>query len=277
MSMSNNILKGKKGIIFGALNTESIAWQVAQKCHDEGATFVLTNTAASIRMGELAKLADYTNSLIIPADASNVEDLEKLVKESIEHLGGKVDFVLHSVGMSRNIRKQLPYQDISYNFLSETLDVSAISLHKLVRALIDTDALNEHASILAMTYIAAQRTFPGYSDMAQAKALIESIARSFGSYLAKHKKARINVISQSPTLTSAGSGIKNFVDFHAFGELMSPLGNATAEECADYCATLFSDYTRKVTMQTLYHDGGFSSVGLSEKMAALLPQDSSSI
>ncbi len=268
--MANNILEGKRGIIFGALNNESIAWQVAKKCHEEGATIVLTNKAASIRMGELDQLAAQTNSKIIPADATVIEDLEKMIIESIEYLGGKIDFVLHSVGMSRNIRKTIPYEDLSYTFLTETLDVSAISLHKTVKALISTDALNEHSSILALTYIAAQRTFPGYTDMAQAKALLESITRSFGSYLGKHKKARINTISQSPTLTSAGSGIKNFIDFHSFGELMSPLGNATSEECANYCAMMFSDYTRKVTMQNLFHDGGFSSVGLSEEIASLL-------
>ncbi len=269
--MANNILTGKKGLIFGALNEESIAWQIAKKCHEEGATFVLTNKPSSIRLGKLSELAELTNSKMIPAEITETDDLKRLITETLNHLGGRIDFALHSVGMSRNIRKNTPYDSISYEYLTETLDVSAISLHKLVQTLISLDALNEYASIIAMTYIASQRTFHGYTDMAEAKALLESITRNFGVYLGEYKKVRINAISQSPTLSAAGAGISNFSDFYTYAELMSPLGNATAAECADFCAMMFSDYTRKVTMQTLYHDGGFSSVGLGKHIAKLLP------
>jgi enoyl-[acyl-carrier protein] reductase I len=276
--MSNNILIGKKGLIFGALNEESIAWQIATKCHEEGATFVLTNKPSSIRLGKLNELAETTNSKIIPAEITDTEDLKRLITETLNHLDGKIDFVLHSVGMSRNIRKNTPYDILSYEHLTETLDISAISLHKLVQMLISLDALNENASIIAMTYVASQRTFHGYTDMSDAKALLESITRNFGVHLGEYKKVRINAISQSPTPSAAGSGINNFSDFYDYAELMSPLGNATAAECAEFCAMMFSDYTRKVTMQTLYHDGGFSSVGLSERIAKLLPhQDKTSI
>jgi enoyl-[acyl-carrier protein] reductase I len=270
--MANNILQGKKGIIFGALNEESIAWHIAQKCHEEGATFVLTNKPASIRLGNLDKLAAITGSKIIPAEIVELDDLEKLITGSMEHLGGKIDFVLHSVGMSKNIRKNTSYDNISYDYLTETLDVSAISLHKVVHTLVSMNALNEYASIIAMTYIASQRTFHGYTDMSEAKALLESITRNFGVYLGKNIKARINAISQSPTPSAAGAGINNFSDFYTFAQLISPLGNASAADCGDFCAMMFSDYTRKITMQTLYHDGGFSSVGLSEQIAALLPK-----
>jgi enoyl-[acyl-carrier protein] reductase I len=269
--MAHGLLKGKKGIIFGALNEESIAWQVAKKCSEEGAEYTLTNKAAALRLGDLNTLSEQTGSLIIPADVTDLNDLSNLVTQSVKHLGGKLDFVLHSVGMSKNIRKNTPYQDLSYSGMTETLDISALSFHKLVHTLVDLDALNENASIAAMTFIAAQRTFHGYTDMTEAKALLECIARNFGVYLGKHKKCRINTISQSPTPSSAGSGIANFSDFYNYAALMSPLGNASASDCADFCVMMFSDYTRKVTMQTLYHDGGFSSVGLSEGIAALLP------
>ena len=270
--MEHKILSGKRGIIFGALNEESIAWHIAEKCFKAGATFTLTNKPAALRIGNLQNLADRTQSTIIPAEITDMESLDNLVRESVQVLGGPIDFVLHSVGMSRNIRKQVPYQSLSYQHLFETLDVSAVSLHRIIKALLEDEKfLNEHASIVSMSYIASQRTFKGYTDMAEAKALLESITRNFGPFLAKAKKARINAISQSPTLTSAGSGISNFSDFYDFAELTSPLGNASAEECANLCTMMFSDYTRKVTMQTIYHDGGFSSVGLSESIAACLP------
>lgn len=262
----NQLLKGKKGIIFGALDENSIAWKVAQKAHEQGAQFVLTNAPVALRLGEIKKLAEQTNSLVIPADATSVEDLEKLVQQSVEHFGGKLDFVLHSVGMSPNVRKGKTYTDLNYEWFQKTLDISALSLHKTLQTCVKFDALNEWGSVLALTYIAAQKSFPGYGDMADAKATLESIVRSFGYYYGTDKKVRINSISQSPTVTTAGSGIKGFDTFFGFADKMSPLGNAPAEACADYCITLFSDLTKYVTMQNLYHDGGFSNVGVSNLM-----------
>jgi enoyl-[acyl-carrier protein] reductase I len=260
----NNLLAGKRGIIFGALDEKSIAWQVALKAHEQGATFTLTNAPVALRMGEINKLAAQCNTIIIPADATVVEDLENLIDQSIAHLGGKIDFVLHSIGMSPNVRKGKTYTDLNYDWLMKTLDISAISFHKLLQTLHKKDAVNEWGSIVALTYIAAQRAFPGYGDMADAKATLESIVRSFGLYYGNSKKVRINSVSQSPTVTTAGSGIKGFDAFFGFADKMSPLGNAPAEACAHYCITLFSDLTQYVTMQNLYHDGGFSNMGVSE-------------
>lgn len=262
-SMSYNLLKGKKGIIFGALDHKSIAWKVAKMAYDEGAQFTLTNTNASIRFGEINQLAEECDSIVIPADATNIKDLTNLLEKSMEFLGGKVDFILHSIGMSLNVRKKRVYNDLDYNYLSKTLDISAISFHKILQLANKMDAINEWGSVVALSYIAAQRTLFGYNDMADAKSLLESIARSFGYIYGRDKKIRINTISQSPTLTTAGSGIKDLDGLMDFTERMSPLGNATAEECAAYCITLFSDLTRKVTMQNLFHDGGFSSMGMS--------------
>ena len=268
--MSNNLLKDKRGIIFGALDENSIAWKVALKAHEQGAKFVLTNAPVALRMGEIHKLAEQCGTIVIGADATSVEDLEKLVNQSVEHLGGKLDFVLHSIGMSPNIRKGKTYTDLNYEWFQKTLDISALSLHKLLQTCMKLDAVNEWGSILALTYIASQRAFPGYGDMANAKATLESIARSFGYYYGTQKKVRVNTISQSPTVTTAGSGVKGFDEFLGFAEKMSPLGNAPAEACADYCITLFSDLTRYVTMQNLYHDGGFSSVGVSEAVMGFM-------
>ncbi len=263
--MADNLLKGKKGIIFGALNDKSIAWKVAEKAYEQGAKFVLTNVPVSIRMGTIDKLAEKTNSIVVPADAANVEDLENLFKESMEHFGGKVDFVLHSVAMSLNVRKKRFYSDLDYNFLDKTLDISAISFHKLLQTAFKMDAINEWGSVVALSYVAAQRTLYGYNDMADAKALLESIARSFGYIYGRDKKVRVNTVSQSPTPTTAGSGVKGLDKLLDFSERMSPLGNADAEECANFVITLFSDLTRKITMQNLFHDGGFSSMGMSLK------------
>ncbi len=263
--MAYNLLKGKKGIIFGALNNKSIAWKVAERAHEEGATFVLTNTLLAMRMGELDELAKSTGATIVPADATNVADLENLIDQSLQILGGKIDFILHSIGMSPNVRKKRSYDDLNYDFYHQTIDISAMSFHKVLQVCRKKDALNEWASVVALSYIAAQRTLFEYNDMADAKAMLESIARSFGYIYGRDKKVRINTISQSPTMTTAGSGVKGIDRLMDFTERMSPLGNATAEECADYCITLFSDLTRKVTMQNLYHDGGFSSMGMSEK------------
>lgn len=262
----NNILKGKRGIITGALDANSIAWKVAQRCHKEGATFTLTNAPIAMRMGEIKKLAEETGAEIIPADATNVDELTTLFSKSMETLGGKIDFVLHSIGMSPNIRKNKPYNDLDYGFYQKTLDVSALSLHKMMSVAWKLDAMKEWGSVVALTYIAAQRVFPFYTDMAEAKAMLESVTRSFGYHYGKKNKVRINTISQSPTMTTAGSGIAGFETFFGFANELSPLGNASADACADYCVALFSDLTRYVTMQNLYHDGGYSNTGISNEV-----------
>lgn len=262
----NNLLKGKKGIIFGALDENSIAWKTAERAHEEGAQFVLTNAPIAMRMGQIKELAEKTNSEIIPADATSIEDLTNLVEQSMEILGGKLDFVLHSIGMSVNVRKGRPYTDENYDFTAKGWDVSALSFHKVMQTLFKKDAMNEWGSIVALTYMAAQRTFPDYNDMADNKAYLESIARSFGYFFGKEKNVRVNTISQSPTPTTAGKGVKGFDGFISFAEKMSPLGNASALDCANYTLTLFSDLTRKVTMQNLFHDGGFSNTGVSQEI-----------
>lgn len=261
--MTHNLLKGKRGIIFGALNEMSIAWKVAEKAVEEGAAITLSNTPMALRMGELDRLAEKLHAEIIPADATNVEDLEKVFARSVEVLGGQVDFVLHSIGMSPNVRKHRTYDDLDYNMLGKTLDISAISFHKMLQVAKKQDAIAEGGSVVALTYVASQRTFFGYNDMADAKSMLESIARSFGYIYGREKNVRINTISQSPTPTTAGKGIKDMDNLMDFSDKMSPLGNATADECADYCVMMFSDFTRKVTMQNLFHDGGFSSMGMS--------------
>lgn len=264
--MGNNLLKGKRGIIFGALNEQSIAWKVAERAHEEGATFVLTNAPIAMRMGEINNLAEKTGSKVIPADATSVEDLEKLISESMEILGGKIDFILHSIGMSVNVRKGRHYTDENYDFTMKGLDVSALSFHKVMQTSKKLNAMNEWGSIVALSYIAAQRVFPDYNDMADNKSYLESIARSFGYHYGVSDKVRVNTISQSPTMTTAGSGVKGFNEFISFSEKMSPLGNADAGACADYCIVMFSDLTRYVTMQNLFHDGGFSNTGVTQEV-----------
>lgn len=262
--MSKNLLAGKKGIIFGALDERSISWAVAEKAHAEGAEFVLTNAPIALRMGTINKLAESCgNAAVIPADATNMEDLENLVKESMEKLGSKIDFVLHSIGMSPNVRKKRHYTDLNYDWYHKTIDISAMSFHRVLQTLYKMDAMADEGSILTLSYMAAQRTFPDYNDMAEAKAMLESITRSFGYHYGVKNKVRINSISQSPTITTAGSGVGGFDSFFNYADKTAPLGNASAEDCADYCLSLFSDYTKKVTMQNLLHDGGFSSVGIS--------------
>ncbi len=263
--MNDGLLKGKKGIIFGALNDKSIAWQIALKSWQHGAELVLTNSPVAIRLGSINKLAQQTGSKVITADATSMEDIEKLITQSMEIFGGRFDFMLHSIGMSPNVRKDIPYENTSYENMLKTFDISALSFHRILQTAYKYDALNEWGSVVAMSYVAAQRTLTGYNDMGDAKALLESIARSFGYIYGRDRKVRINTISQSPTLTTAGSGIHGFESLVDFSERMSPLGNATAEECADFCVVLFSDLTRKVTMQNLFHDGGFSSMGMSLK------------
>jgi len=262
--MAHQLLKGKKGIIFGALDERSIAWKTALTVVAEGAEIVLSNAPIALRMGKINELAALCNNApVIAADATSTTDLETLMQKSMEATGGKLDFILHSIGMSPNVRKTIPYTDTNYDNFHKTLDISALSLHRVLQAAMKTDALNEWASVVALSYIAAQRSFPGYNDMADAKALLESIARSFGYQYGFAKKVRVNTVSQSPTVTTAGSGVAGFDVFFTYAEKMSPLGNATAEDCANYCATLFSDYTRMVTMQNLFHDGGFSNTGVS--------------
>jgi len=264
--MSNQLLKGKRGIIFGALNESSLAWDAAKEVKQEGGSFVLSNTALAIRFGKVNQLGEECDSKVIAADVTSVDDLTNLLDQAMEILGGKLDFILHSVGMSRNVVKKRQYYDLDYNDFIEALDISALSLHKLLQAAMKLDALNEHASVVTLSYIGAQRVFFTYSDMSQAKAMLESIVRSFGYHYGSQKKVRINSVSQSPTRTTAGKGIKGFDSFYHFADKMSPLGNASSSDCAKFIITLFSDYTRMVTMQTLYHDGGFSSTGISKEV-----------
>ncbi|AYL93804.1 enoyl-ACP reductase FabI [Mucilaginibacter celer] len=262
--MAYNLLKGKKGIIFGALNEQSIAWKVAQRAVQEGAEIVLSNAPIALRMGELNKLAEECNAPVIGADVTNGDDINNLFTKTLEHFGGKVDFILHSIGMSVNVRKNIPYYENNYDFTHKGFDISALSLHRILQAAMKHDAINEWGSVVALSYIAAQRYFPGYNDMADNKAVLESIARNFGYEYGMAKKVRVNTISQSPTRTTAGSGVKGFDGFIEFAEKMSPLGNADADQCADYCVSLFSDLTKMVTMQNLFHDGGFSFTGVTQ-------------
>jgi|SRR5690554_397204 len=265
--MASNLLKGKKGIIFGALNDMSIAWKVAERAHEEGAEFVLTNAPIAMRMGEINTLAENCgNALVIPADATDMDDLSNLFDKAMEHLGGKIDFVLHSIGMSPNVRKNKHYTDSNYDFYHKTLDISAMSLHRVLKTAYEKDAISDWGSVVALSYIAAQRVFPDYNDMADAKALLESITRSFGYHYGVRNKVRINTISQSPTMTTAGSGVKGFDEFVAYANAMSPLGNAGSLDCANYVISMFSDLTRYVTMQNLFHDGGYSFTGVSDKV-----------
>ena len=263
--MKNNILKGKKGIIFGALDSSSIAWKTAESVFNEGGEFILTNAPVSVRMGSINELAEKTKSELVAADATSLEDLEKLINIATDKFG-KLDFILHSIGMSVNVRKGRTYTDLNYDWLTKGWDVSAVSFHKLMQSLFKLDAMNQWGSIVALTYIAAQRAFPNYNDMADNKAYLESIARSFGYIFGKEKNVRVNTISQSPTLTTAGKGVKGLDDFLNYAQLTSPLGNATAEDCANLTVSLFSDYTKRVTLQNIFNDGGFSNVGVSQEI-----------
>ncbi len=257
------LLDGKKLLITGALDEKSIAWKVAERSFEEGAQIVLTNAPAALRFGKVKELAEKINAPIIPADATNLDDLNHLIDKTLEHFGGPFDGLLHSIGMSPNIRKKREYTNLNYDFYMKTLDISAISLHKMLQVCWEKDALAEGASVIALSYIAAQRVFPKYGDMADAKALLESIVRNFGYWYGKRKKVRINAVSQSPTYTTAGSSVPGFDAFFNYADTMSPLGNADADDCADFCIALFSDLTRKVTMHTIFHDGGFHATGVS--------------
>lgn len=262
--MSHNLLKGKKGIIFGALDEKSIAWKTALRCHEEGAELLLTNAPVAMRMGEIKKLAEAVNAPVVPCDVSSNEDVDKLIEEAMKHFGGGVDFILHSIGMSINVRKGIGYTENNYEFTHKGFDISALSLHRVLASAMKHDAINEWGSVVALSYIAAQRVFPDYNDMADNKAILESIARNFGYQYGVKKHVRVNTVSQSPTKTTAGSGVKGFDGFINYAEKMSPLGNATADDCANYCVTLFSDMTKMVTMQNLFHDGGFSYTGVTQ-------------
>jgi enoyl-[acyl-carrier protein] reductase I len=271
--MANQLLQGKKGIIFGALDEKSIAWKTALKCHEQGAQIVLSNAPIALRMGEINKLSEAIQAPVVGADVTNMDDLKKLFEETQKHFGGGIDFILHSIGMSLNLRKGKHYTEINYEWNQKSLDISAMSLHRVLRTAWDMDALNEWGSVVGLTYIAAQRVFPDYNEMADAKALLESVARSFGYHYGVRKKVRVNTVSQSPTRTTAGSGVKGFDSFIDYAEKMSPLGNASAEDCANYCVTLFSDLSRYVTMQNLFHDGGFSFTGVSEAVVKQMMED----
>ena len=274
--MPYNLLQGKKGIIFGALDEKSIAWRTALRCYEEGAQLILTNAPVALRMGEINKLGEAVHAPVIGADVTNTDDIKKLLEEAMRHFGGPVDFILHSVGMSLNVRKGRSYTELDYGFTQKTLDISSLSLHRVLRTAWDMDAINEWGSVVALTYIAAQRVFPDYNEMADAKALLESIARSFGYHFGIKKKVRINTVSQSPTRTTAGSGVKGFDAFVSYAEKMSPLGNATGDQCADYLVTLFSDLSRMVTMQNLFHDGGFSFTGVTQQIVDQMMQSATS-
>ncbi len=263
------LLEGKKGVIFGALVESSIAWSIAEAVHREGGEFVLSNAPVAKRFGDLDTLAEETgDSPIIYADATKQEDLEDLFERARDEYG-PLDFVVHAIGMGVNIRKNKAYEELDYNWLHQTLDISAMSLHRVITAADEQEALADGGSIVALSYIGAQRTFSKYSEMGDAKALLESIVRSYGYRLAD-RRIRLNAISQSPTRTTAGKGIEGFDAMFEFGDRISPLGNADAESCADYTVTLLSDLSRMVTMQTLYHDGGFSSMGMSDETINLL-------
>jgi len=268
-TMSNNLLQGKNGVIFGALDEQSIAWKVAERCHEEGANILLTNAPVAMRFGAINGLSEKIGAPVIMADATSTEDIENLFSKATAHFGGKIDFVLHSIGMSMNIRKKKEYTDLNYEFMKTTLDISAISFHRVMQTLWKQEAMNDWGSITALTYIAAQRVFPDYSEMAESKALLESFARSFGYHFGTRNKVRVNTVSQSPTMTTAGSGVKGFQEFFNYADKMSPLGNASAEACADYCVFLFSDLSKMVTMQNLYHDGGFSNMGMNPAVLGL--------
>lgn len=263
---THQLLKGKKGVIFGALDPDSIAWHVAEKAFASGARFTLTNAPVALRMGKIQELAQKCETEVIGADATSMDDLSVLFTRSQEILGGQIDFVLHSIGMSLNVRKGKHYTEIDYDYYHKGLDISAISFHRTLRAAMDCHALAKGASVLALSYIAAQRVFPDYNDMADAKALLESIGRSFGYHLGKSHGIRINTISQSPTFTTAGSGVKGFDQFFRYADLISPLGNASVDSCADFCVAMFSDLTRMITMQNIFHDGGFSNTGVSTEI-----------
>ncbi len=223
---------------------------------------MVSNAPVAIRMGKVKQLGEQLGVDVIPADATKNEDLEKAFDQATESLGGPLDFVLHSVGMSSNVRKGNPYTESKHDLFQQTLDTSAMSLHRALQVAMQRDAIAEWGSVLSLSYIAAERVFPDYNDMADAKALLESITRNFGYHYGKKKKVRVNSISQSPTPTTAGQGVKGFDRFMKFADEMSPLGNAPSDACADYCVSLFSDLSRYVTMQTLYHDGGFSKMGI---------------
>lgn len=263
--LSHDLLQNKRGIIFGAVDEQSLAWHVAMQCHAEGAKMVLTNSKYGIQLGNIQRLSELTDSPVLECDATDVNQLHSLLLESMNLLGGQIDFILHAVAMSPNIRRKRSYDKINYSYFEQTLDVSALSLHKLLQEAKSVDAIAEWGAVVALSYIAARKPICGYVDMGDAKALLESITRTFGQVYGEEKHVRINTISQSPTLTKSTIQFPELHIMQAFAQDMSPLGNADAESCAQACVMLFSDYTRYITMQNIYNDGGFSASGLTAK------------
>ncbi len=260
------ILSGKRGIIFGAVDERSLAWHVALRCAEEGASLVLTNTSAAIQLGTISELAGAKGWELIACDATNVDDLRAFLSRAQEILGGKIDFVLHAVAQSTNLRRHKKYEQASYNYFQQTIDISALSLHKLLSVALETDAIAEHGSVVALSYIASERYFYGYNDMADAKAMLESIARQMGALYGRKRGVRVNIVSQSPTPTRAGGGWKEIEFFYRYSDHLSPLGNANADDCAGVCVALFSDLMQRVTMQTIYSDGGFAHTILTPEL-----------
>ena len=260
------MLNGKRGIIFGALNENSIAWKVARRCIEAGANIVLSNTEAAAQIGDISQLAEEFNVPFCTCDATNVNNLQSLFQESQRVLGGKIDFILHAIAQSQNLRRHKNYDDLNYDYFVRTIDISALSFHKMVKTLMDLDAMANGGSIVTLTYIASERYFEGYNDMADAKALLESFVRQLGAIYGKKNGVRINAVSQSAVPTKAGGHWDEMDFFYRYADDLSPLGSATSEDCADLCIALFSDLTRKVTMQTIYNDGGFAKTMMTKEL-----------
>ena len=262
----SQLLAGKRGVIFGALDERSLAWHIALRCQAEGEQIVLSNTSAAIQLGTISQLAEAHQMPLIACDATKTEELAALWQQAQAQTGGKIDFVLHGVAQSVNLRRHKSYEELNYEYYKQTLDISAMSLHKMIRTAMEQDALAEGASVVALSYIASERYFLGYNDMGDAKALLESIARQLGAIYGQKKKVRINIVSQSPTRTKAGGQWKEIDFFYRYSDQLSPLGSASADDCADVCVALFSDLMRKVTMQTIYCDGGFGRTILTPEL-----------
>lgn len=271
--MTHNLLHNKRGLILGAVDERSLAWAVAEQCHAEGATIVLSNTETAIRLGNVRQLADRLSAPLIACDMRKDEEVEHLLQEAVRQLGGPLDFVLHACAMSNNLRRQRDYDDVNYTYYHDTLDISALSLHRLLQTAKKLDAIAEYGSVVSLTYLAAERFVHGYNDMAEAKAMLQSITRNFGAIYGQHKHVRINTISQSPTPTRAGNQVSGITPFFDYADALAPLGNANQQDCAELCVMLFSDYTRKLTMQTIYNDGGFSQAGITQGLINYLEKD----
>ena len=262
----SQLLAGKKGVIFGALDERSLAWHVALRCMEEGAQIVLTNTEVAIQLGTVRDLASAHGLPLIVCDATNLEDIRDLFARAQELLGGQVDFVLHAVAQSTNLRRHKSYEEANYTYFQQTIDISALSLHKILHTAMEMDAIAEGGSVVALSYIASERYFYGYNDMGDAKAMLESIARQMGALYGRKKRVRVNIVSPSPIPTKAGGGWKEIDFFYRYSNHLSPLGNADADDCAGVCVVLFSDLMKRVTMQTIYCDGGFGRTILTPEL-----------